>query len=222
MFIGHYGIALATKRFDKNLSLGLLFISTQFADILFFTLVLLGIEKMSFVPGITKVSPLDFTYYPYSHGLAASLLWAGLFFMVFRIASSKSDSNKNTIALAMGATVFSHFLLDVIVHRADLPLLGGDSYKIGLGLWNYVFASSLIELLIFLSGLWMYLKSTKGATFVGKYGMIIFSTFVTVMWMASLLTPTPSDFNIRGFAIFGLIFQSLVIGIVSWLDRRRT
>lgn len=141
--------------------------------------------------------------------------------MVFKIAPSKSNSNKNTIAIAIGATVLSHFLLDVIVHRADLPLLGGDSYKIGFGLWNYVFASSLIELLIFLSGLWIYLKSTKEATFVGKYGMIIFSTFAIVMWMASLLAPTPSDFNIRGFAIFGVVFQLIVIGIVSWLDQRR-
>lgn len=221
MFIGHYGIALAAKRVDKNISLGLLFFATQFADILFFTLVLLGIESMSFVPGITVVSPLDFTYYPYSHGLAASFLWTGLFSALFKIAPSKPDSNKNRIAFAMGATLLSHFLLDAIVHRADLPLLGGDSYKIGLGLWNYVFASFLIEFLIFLSGLWIYLKSTKGATFIGKYGMIIFSTFVTVMWIVSLLTPTPSDFNIMGFAIFGLVFQLIVIGIVSWLDRRR-
>ncbi|MEK6657559.1 MAG: hypothetical protein AABY58_08975 [Nitrospirota bacterium] len=222
MFIGHYGIALAAKRVDKNIPLGFLFFATQFADILFFTLVLLGIEKMSFAPGITKVSPLDFTYYPYSHGLAASFIWTGLFFAVFKISPSKPDSNKNKIALAMGATVLSHFLLDAIVHRADLPLLGGDSYKIGLGLWNYVFVSFLIEFLIFLSGLWMYLKSTKGVTFSGKYSMIIFSAFVTTMWIASLLTPAPSDFNIRGFAIFGLVFQLIVIWIVSLLDRKRT
>lgn len=221
MFIGHYGMALAAKRVDKNISLGLLFFATQFADILFFLLVPLGIEKMSFVPGITKVSPLDFTYYPYSHGLAATLLWAVLFFVIFKIAPLKPDSNKNRVALAMGATVFSHFLLDAIVHRADLPLFGGDSYKIGLGLWNYVFASSLIEFMIFLSGLRMYLKSTKGATFIGRYGMIIFLAFVTIMWMTTLLTPTPSDFNIIGFAIFGLVFQLIVIGIVSWLDRKR-
>lgn len=75
MFIGHYGIALVAKRVDKNIPLGSLFFATQFADILFFLLALLGIEKMSFAPGITKVSPLDFQYYPYSHGLAASLLW---------------------------------------------------------------------------------------------------------------------------------------------------
>lgn len=221
MFIGHYGIALAAKRIDKNIPLGLLFFATQFADILFFALVLLEIEGMSFVPGITKVSPLDFTHYPYSHGLVASIFWAGLFFIAVKIAPLKSNPDKTKIAVITGLTVLSHFLLDVIVHRADLPLLGGDSYKFGLGLWNYVVVSSLIEFLIFSAGLWVYLKSTKGIAFGGKYGMIIFSTFVTTMWVASLFTPLPSDFNIVGFTIFGLVFQFLVIGIVSWLDRKR-
>lgn len=221
MFIGHYGIALAAKRADKNIPLGLLFFAAQFADILFFTLVLLGIERMTFSPGITNVSPLDFTYYPYSHSLTASILWGGLFFVVFKIAPSKFDSNKNKSALIVGAVALSHFLLDLIVHREDLPLFGGDSYKIGLGLWNYVFVSSFIELLIFLAGLWVYLKSTKGVTFAGKYGMAIFSAFVSIMWLASLLAPTPSEFNIIGFTIFGLVFQLLVIGTVSWLDRKR-
>lgn len=222
MFIGHYGIALAAKKIDKNISLGLLFFATQFADILFFTLVLIGIESISFAPGITKVSPLDFTYYPYSHGLVASLFWAGMFFIFFKIAPLKSDSHKNKIALIMGATALSHFLLDAITHRADLPLFGGDSYRLGLGLWNYILASSLIEFLTFFAGLWMYLKSTRGITFSGRYGMIIFSTFVTIMWMASLLAPTPSNLNIIGFTIFGLVFQLTAIGTVSWLDRKRT
>lgn len=221
MFIGHYGIALAAKRADKNIPLGLLFFATQFADILFFLLILLGIERMSFAPGITDVSPLDFTYYPYSHSFVASVFWAGLFAYFFKIVPLKSDSNKNKIALIVGATALSHFLLDVIVHRADLPLFGGGSYKIGLGLWNYVFASSFIELLIFFAGLWVYLKSTKGVSIAGRYGIVIFSAFVTIMWIASLLAPTPSEFNIIGFTIFGLVFQLLVIGTVSWLDRKR-
>lgn len=221
MFIGHYGIALAAKRADKNIPLGLLFFVTQFADILFFTLVLLGIESMSFSSGITKVSPLDFTYYPYSHSLTASILWAGVFVVAFKIAPSKFGSNKNKSALIVGAVALSHFLLDLIVHREDLPLFGGDSYKIGLGLWNYVFASSFIETLIFLAGLWAYLKSTKGVTFAGMYGMAIFSAFVSIMWLASLLAPTPTNLNITGFVIFGLVFQLLVIGTVSWLDRKR-
>jgi hypothetical protein len=221
MFIGHYGIALVAKKIDKNIPLGLLFFATQFADILFFTLVLLGIESMSFAPGITKVSPLDFTYYPYSHSFVASAFWAGLFFIFFKIVPLKSDSNKNKIALLVGATALSHFLLDVVVHRADLPLFGVGSYRIGLGLWNYIFVSSLIESLIFLAALWVYLQSTKGITFGGRYGMVIFSAFVMIMWIASVLAPTPSEFNIIGFAIFGLVFQLLVIGTVSWLDRKR-
>ena len=219
MFIGHYGVALAAKKVDKNISLGLLFFATQFVDILFFVLILMGIERMSIVPGITAANPLDFTYYPYSHSLTASLLWAGLFFVVFKITSSISGSRNNRIALVVAAIVLSHFFLDVIVHRPDLPLFGDDSYKLGLGLWNYVISSSLIEILILVAGLWLYLKSTKSITFGGKYGMIIFAVFLIMMQMASLFMPPPPD--IRGFAIFGLVYQLMMVGVVSWLDRKR-
>lgn len=219
MFIGHYGVALAAKRVDKNIPLGLLFFATQYVDILFFLLILTGIETMSIVPGITASNPLDFTYYPYSHSLTASLLWAGLFFVVFKITPSKSGSRNNRIALVVAAIVLSHFFLDLIVHRPDLPLLGDNSYKLGLGLWNYIIISSLIEILIFVAGLWLYLKSTKGISFGGKYGMIIFAVFSVIMQMASLFMPPPPD--IKGFAIFGLVYQLLMIGVVSWLDKKR-
>lgn len=219
MFIGHYGVALVAKRVDKNVPLGLLFFATQFVDILFFLLVLAGVERVLIVPGITAVSPFDFTYYPYSHSLTASLLWACLFFVVLKIIPSKSGSRNNRSALVVAATVLSHFFLDVIVHRADLPLFGGNSYKFGMGLWNYVITSSLVEILTLVIGLWLYLKSTKGITFGGKYGMIIFTVFLVIMQMASLFMPPPPD--IRGFAIFGFVYQLLMIGVVSWLDKKR-
>lgn len=219
MFIGHYGVALAAKRVDKNIPLGLLFFATQFVDILFFALVLVGVERVSIVPGITAVSPFDFTYYPYSHSFTASLLWAGLFFVVFKIIPSKSGSRNNRSTLVVAAIVLSHFFLDLIVHRPDLPLFGDNSYKFGLGLWNYVITSSLIEILILVIGLWLYLKSTKGISFGGKYGMIIFSAFLIIMLMASLFMPPPPD--IRGFAIFGLVYQLSMVGVTSWLDRKR-
>ncbi|HAP66390.1 MAG TPA: hypothetical protein DCQ99_00925, partial [Nitrospinae bacterium] len=140
-------------------------------------------------------------------------------FVVFKITSSISGSRNNRIALVVAAIVLSHFFLDVIVHRPDLPLFGDDSYKLGLGLWNYVISSSLIEILILVAGLWLYLKSTKSITFGGKYGMIIFAVFLIMMQMASLFMPPPPD--IRGFATFGLVYQLMVVGVVSWLDRKR-
>lgn len=219
MFIGHFGVALAAKRVDKNISLGLLLFAAQFADILFFALVLAGVERMSIVPGITAASPFDFTYYPYSHSLIASLFWAGLFFVIIKIAAHRYDSLKNRVAPVMGALVLSHFFLDVIAHRADLPLLPGGSYKIGLGLWNYILASYLIETLILFTGLWLYLKSTKGLTFGGRYGMIIFPMFLLVLFTASQMAPPPT--SVVGFAMFGLAYQLLTVFVAAWLDRKR-
>ncbi len=220
MFIGHYGVGLALKRADKNISLGLLFLAVQFVDIIWSIFVILGIEKVNIVPGITAANPLEFVYYPFTHSLVASFLWAGAIYVIFRLTPAKSGSKKSRVALIMGSAVLSHFFLDVIVHRPDLPLFGSDSYKIGLGLWNYVFASYIVEGLIFLGGLWIYLKSTTGATFVGKYGMIIFAVFLLMVNMLNLFGSPPP--NPQVLAVFGLMYYLLFAGIAFWLDRKRS
>jgi hypothetical protein len=139
----------------------------------------LGIEQVKIVPGITASNPLDLIYYPYSHSLVvASLLWAGAVYLVFCFVPINPEARKSRVALILGIVVFSHFVLDLLTHRPDLPLLGDHSPKIGLGLWNYVILSYIVEGLIFLGGLWLYLQSTTGTTFTGKYGMIIFAIFL--------------------------------------------
>ncbi len=79
----------------------------------------------------------------------------------------------------VAAVTLSHFLLDLITHRADLPLLGGDSYKLGLGLWNYPAISALVEVSIFLVGAWVYFRSPKGLSPGGKFGMYSLFGFCT-------------------------------------------
>ena len=158
MNIGHYGVSLALKKTDKNINLGLLFFAAQFVDILWAALVLFGIEQAEIVPGITAANPIDFVYYPISHSLVAALLWAGVFYLIFRVLPAKSGSQKNIVALVMGGAVLSHFFLDLLMHRPDLPLTFGDSPTLGLGLWNFVLVSYIVEGLIFFAGLWLYLR----------------------------------------------------------------
>ena len=194
MNIGHYGVSLALKKADTKISLGLLFLAAQFVDILWAILVLLGIERAKIVPGITAANPIDYVYYPFSHSLVASLIWAGAVYILFRIIPTKTGSQQSKVALVMAAAVLSHFFLDLLIHRPDLPFSIGDSPTIGLGLWNHVLASYIVEGVIFLGGLWLYMRATTGTSFAGKYGMLMFAVFLFITNLMNLFgTPPPNS-----------------------------
>src|SRR6266404_4365349 len=155
MFIGHFGVALAAKRFAPRTSLALLVFAAEFLDLIWPIFLLLGFEHVRVVPGITRVQPFDFYDYPFSHSLTMVLRWAlavGLiYFLVRRYMRG---------AWVLAALVVSHWVLDFIVHRPDLPLWPGGP-KVGLGLWNSWPGSISVELLLFGVGMWMYLGATR-------------------------------------------------------------
>ena len=126
MFIGHFGIGLALKRVDKTLSLGLLFIAVQLPDLVYGFTLLIGVEKVSFVAGSSSLTSVQY-FYPYSHSLVATLLWAGLAALIVLIAPLKSSLPKSKTAIVLATAVLSHFILDAIVHNADLDLLGNGT-----------------------------------------------------------------------------------------------
>src|SRR5216683_126128 len=131
MFIGHYGVSFAAKRFTPRTSLGVLFLAVQLLDVLFTIFVLAGVEHLRVVPGFTEYNAYDLYYMPYSHSLVGALGWsvaAGLVALAFA---------RRRTAIWIAAAVFSHFILDVPMHTPDLPILGDDSPKIGLGLWQH-------------------------------------------------------------------------------------
>src|ERR1039458_8782378 len=170
MFVGHYGPSLAAKALKKSIPLWVLFIAAQLLDVFWSIFVLLGIEKVRIVPGITATNPLDLYYMPYTHGLIGSILWAiaaSIAYYVFRKVDGLAA------ATLVGATVFSHWVLDWLVHRQDLPLYD-NTLKVGLGLWNYPVFAFVLEVAILLGGMYLYLKTTKSVARGGRYGMVIF------------------------------------------------
>jgi hypothetical protein len=119
MFVGHYGPSLAAKAVSKSIPLWVLFVAVQLLDVFWSIFVLLGIEKVRIVSGITATNPLDLYYMPYTHSLIAAMLWAvaaGIVYYAIRKADGWSA------AAFVGAAVFSHWVLDWLVHRPDLPL----------------------------------------------------------------------------------------------------
>jgi hypothetical protein len=219
MLAGHYGVGFALKRFDRMLSLGILFLAVQFSDILWTIFVLLGVEKVQVVSGITKANSLNFIYYPFSHSLVATLIWSALVFVLFTFLPPKYRGKKLIGGIVAGLAVFSHFVLDLIVHIPDLPLAGNSSLKIGLGLWNIPWLSWIAEWIILFGGLLMYLRATKGRSFWGKYGPWVISIILAILQVVGSLNPPPS--NPRIPALIGLIMYLLTAYAGFTIDKNR-
>src|SRR6185503_15574050 len=118
MFIGHFALGLAAKRATPRVGLAMLFVAAQFADLLWPVLVALGVEQVTIEPGITRVTPLNFISYPYSHSLLMLIIWG----VLLAFAYQRTSGNRGAF-LVIAALVVSHWLLDFITHRADMPII---------------------------------------------------------------------------------------------------
>lgn len=211
MFIGHWAPAFAAAAASKRApKLGTLFIAAQLVDWGFFALAMVGIEKMRIAPGATAMNPLDLYYMPYTHSLLGSAMWAlgfALLLLVLRMG--------RTAALLGGLVVLSHWLLDLLVHRPDLTLSGGES-RIGLGLWNLPWAAITLELAITLAAFWWYLRRTKGPL-VPPY---ILLALLLGMQAFNWFGPEPRDANIA-FYLTGLFAFGIAALVAAWVGSTR-
>jgi FtsH-binding integral membrane protein len=213
VFIGHFGVGFAGKRAAPRTSLGTLFLSAQFIDLLWPTLVLAGIERVEIRPGVTRVTPLDFVSYPISHSLALVVCWGVLFGVVYWLVQRYRAG-----ALMVGAAVISHWFLDAIVHRPDLPLAPGVATRVGLGLWNSLPATLAIESVTFGAGLALYLRATSPLDRIGRYGTVGFAVLLVGIYAANVWGPPPP--SVRAIAWAGQA-QWVLIVCGYWIDRHR-
>jgi len=212
MFLGHFGLALAIKRVAPQPSLGTTVLAAQWADGLWPVFTLRGIERLEIVPGITAVSPLDFVSYPYSHSLVADAGWAALFALAYGVLRRDWRG-----ALWLAALVLSHWVLDVIAHRPDMPTwLGGP--MLGLGLWNSVPGTLLVEFALYGSGAWIYASATRPRD---RLGIVVYWSFVVTLaliYLASVFGPPPP--SARAVAVTGVVAW-LFVAWGYWIDRHR-
>lgn len=212
MFIGHYAVALAAKKAAPKVSLGTALLAAEFLDFVWPVLLLAGAEHFRIAPGVTKVTPLDFHDYPYSHSLVSALGWSALFG-----GAHYAVKRDRRAALVLGTVVFSHWVCDWLVHRPDLPVLPHGPYA-GLGLWNSVAATLLLEGGMFLAGLWLYVRMTQAKDGVGRWGFWSLLAFVVMIYVGNVFGPPPP--NERVVAWMGLS-QWLMVAWAAWADRHR-
>jgi membrane-bound metal-dependent hydrolase YbcI (DUF457 family) len=214
MFIGHFAVALGAKKFSPQVSLGVLFLACQLADLIWPSLVLVGLESVAIEPGNTVLTPLHFQHYPYSHSLVAMVLWGllfGLFYMVVQRARAKT-------AIILSVLVLSHWFLDVITHRADMPIVLNDSIRIGFGLWNYPILAVTSEILLFAVGVGMYTHSTRPRNRKGTIGFWTLVVFLLFIYALNLLGPPPPSDTAVAWSAQALW---LIVAWGFWIDHHR-
>jgi hypothetical protein len=211
MFIGHFALGFAAKRATPRVSLAALFGAAQFADLLWPVLLAAGLEQVRIDPGNTASTPLDFVSSPYSHSLVALVVWGLLFAWICRRLVPEKRVFITTFVL-----VVSHWVLDVLVHRPDMPFYPGSG-KVGLGLWNYPVAEKILEMAMYAVGLWIYLAATRPRDGAGRWALWSLGAFLFVGYLASS-SPPPS---VRALWMAALGLGALTI-VWTWIaDRHR-
>ena len=201
MFIGHAAVAFAAKKAVPKTSLGTLMMAAQFIDLLWPIFLLLGLEHVRIDQGNTAMTPLDFYDYPFSHSLLAVVVWGLVFGGVYFAAR-----RYRTGAIVLGLLVVSHWGLDFLTHRPDLPLAPGSETRVGLGLWDSVAATLIVEGLLFVACVALYVKTTKAIDRIGTYALWGLVAFLVVIYSMNVFGPAPPDTGIIAYA-----------GNASWL-----
>ncbi|MBA2708710.1 MAG: hypothetical protein H0U59_12970 [Gemmatimonadaceae bacterium] len=214
MFIGHFAVAFAGKKVAPNAPLPALLLGALFADVLWPILVAIGAEHVRIVPGATVYTPLEFVSYPWSHSLLMLIIWGGLFAAYYR---GRTDGRLT--GWVVGALVVSHWILDWITHRPDMPLWPGGP-KYGLNLWNNVNATIAVEIAMFVAGVLLYATATRARDAVGRWGLWSLAALLLATFVFDSFDRAPPP-SIKALWITALIATAVVVSWAGWVDRHR-
>jgi hypothetical protein len=216
VFLGHYGVAFALKRAQPKVSLGTLFVAVQLLDLLWGFFLLLGWEHASIVPGRPN-APFDFWDYPISHSLVGAVLWGVVAAACYYSWPTRDTSHHLKAAVIVGLAVLSHYPLDLLVHVPDLPIMGDDSPKLGLGLWNYPSVTRVAELLFLGLGVAVYVALRSKRHPVRWMRLSVLVILLVATYVASVYGPLPPNMTVVG--VSDLVLLLAAAGLAAWADR---
>ena len=208
MFTGHYSFSFAGKAAEKRIPLWVLFLAVQWIDVMWSIFVLLGIEKVRIVPGITASNPLDLYYMPYTHSLLGVLCWSALAYLVCQLFAQLRGVRTGLI---VAGAVFSHWILDLIVHRPDMTLYDSVGHM-GFGLWNYRGAAFALEMVVLFGGAMLLYPSAKH-----KERLLFFASFLALVQVYGtfFMAPPASD---HAAAMAAFASYIVLAAIAKWVD----
>jgi len=166
MIAGHFGFSAAVKSRELQCPLWALMLATAWLDVVFVPLYLAGIETLEHAPGASGYGG-SIIHADYTHSLVGALLLSA----AFGAAAFAAWGRRNALVLALVA--FSHWVLDLVVHRGDMPILPGNLGslpRLGFGLWRVPLASMSVELALVVAGAWLYWRAARAAAAAAGHG----------------------------------------------------
>jgi len=213
MFVGHYGPSFLAKRLGPRIPLWLLFLAVQLVDVLWAIFILLGVERVRIVPGFTETNALDLYDMPYTHSLPGAVAWAVVAGILYRVVKGSGRDG-----LLVGAAVFSHWPLDLLVHRPDLALYD-NSAKVGFGLWDYPYVTLAVEGALLLGAMVWYMAGSRPLSGRGRIGLPAFCVVMFLMQAAMLFGPVPPSDRAMAFTALGA--YALFAAAIAWFEKGR-
>jgi hypothetical protein len=214
MFVGHYAVALIAKREEPRINLGTLVLAAMFADIAWCVFMIFGLEQVQFKSGMGAGKYFSATNVALSHSLLMDVVWATLLALAYLLRRRYPRGG-----LMIFLVVLSHWLLDFVSWRPDLPIAPGMHRYVGLGLWNSIPATLLVE-----GGLWfiaviLYVRFTRSKNLTAAFVFWVGIALLTVMWLNNIAGPPPQNPKAAPFA--SLIVFSLTVAWAYWINRVR-
>jgi membrane-bound metal-dependent hydrolase YbcI (DUF457 family) len=215
MFVGHFGVALAAKKLEPKINLGVLFAASQLIDLAWPVFVLLGLEHVSPRGERLGMNTLSFDSYPYSHSLLGTILWS-VAFAALIYALTKSSRRSGVVFFV----TLSHWFLDLLVHEKDLQLGFDASQKFGLELWRFPGVEIVLESAICIAGMILYWRAVRFQSRAQKISFGLLMAVLYAIYLASVLGPAPAP-ETSGIAIATPALLMWLFVLWAWaLDRR--
>jgi membrane-bound metal-dependent hydrolase YbcI (DUF457 family) len=213
MFIGHFAVGFACKKIAARSSLAVLLVAPLLADMLWPIFLLLGWERVRIDPGNTKFTPLDLAYYPWTHSLLMSVVWATALALLY-YAMTRYRAGAATV----WAGVNSHWILDWVTHRPDMPLYPGGP-RLGLGLWNSIAGTMVVEIAMLAGGVWLYVRTTRSRDRIGRYAFLAYVGLLLLLYIGDRFSGVPA--SVAEIAWTGIVAELVLVPWAWWFDRHR-
>jgi hypothetical protein len=214
MHVGHFAAGMIAKRFDPKLSLGTCVFAAILADLLWCIFMMAGIEQIELKAGPGAANYFEPHNIVWSHSLLTNVVWATV------LAGAYYFCRRNIISACLLFTlVLSHWVLDVVAHKPDMPLAPGVESLFGLGLWTNIPATIIVEGGLWVLGTGLYLRATRPKNRLAHYVFWSMLVLLTLSWYNNIAGPPPP--NAHTVSAFSFIYFSLVVAWAYWLNRLR-